>query len=287
MKLLTIFWGESYRSGSMGSRSRGQNDYMKRQLLASESHTRCINKLKEMGHSVDTILFTYQLNDNDDSSLLNYYRRHTNIIKAVFHEKLYPDERALFDGIFQSLKPHLPHYDGLMWIRLDFYLKKYFIEHLNPKLDKIQISHIDCNLAPMYFVESFQICHNIVYLPKQFFYVIQNDILNRAEHPHRFKDIMILNGISLYDIHYMIDTLHVCSTDMGWNPLYIQVGRAYSREYHTGIHRGESVNYYYDEEKHQFMYDPSKTVEKWKPYLNEDNLEDNLEALPYSHLDNA
>jgi hypothetical protein len=37
------------------------------------------------------------------------------------------------------------------------------------------------------------------------------------------------------DIEFFINTNHICSTDLGWNPLFVQVGRNYNIEYNKKI----------------------------------------------------
>ena len=71
MSLLLVLWGESYRSGKQMSRTRGTNNYVERQLLASSSHINLINNLKTQ-HETDVFINTYELNIRDDSNLLNY-----------------------------------------------------------------------------------------------------------------------------------------------------------------------------------------------------------------------
>ena len=80
----------------------------------------------------------------------------------------------------------------------------------------------------------------------------------------------------------MVNTLHVCTTNLGWNPFYIQVGRNYHRGYNTHCDYGEFVEYYYDNISNTLIHDPAKTVELYKNVLNIDSLEENLENIKVS-----
>ena len=85
MSLLIVFWGESYRSGGQISRTRGTQNYIERQLIASKSHIDMINKLK-YNYEIDVFINTYKLNISDDNNLINFYIENSR--KQIFNSKI-------------------------------------------------------------------------------------------------------------------------------------------------------------------------------------------------------
>lgn len=276
MKILTIFWGENYRSGPQMTRTRGMNDYIRRQILASKSHIKLVNMLKNQGHNLDIILNTYKLNPNDDNNILQYYQKNTNLILKFFYDSQFSDELAFFQNMFKNVLSNEildNKYDFVLFIRIDLYLKKIFFETLKFIPEKISFAHIDSNINTN--SNNFLICQQIFIVPKIYY----NILPSLQQHPHYFKDEMIEKGIPIDNITYMINTLHVCSTDLGWNPFYIQVGRSYNNQYNINCSCCSTIEHYYDTKTHTFIHDTSKTTEKWKDYLNIDTLEQNLAEL--------
>jgi|688.fasta_scaffold394137_2 hypothetical protein len=276
MRTLLVLWGESYRSGPHMSDIRGTNDYLKRQIMASKSHISLANELKKIDHQIDLLITTYKLNENDDNNLLSFYQKNMNVIKSKFYDNRFPSEEALFNDIFHTIGEVInkKDYDYILFVRIDLYLKKLFLEMIRDYPKNIMFVHIDSNIDVNRKI--FNICQQIFSIPKKYFNIIKNKVLYNC-YPHRFKDAMISYGVDKDDITYLTPTLHVCSTDFGWNPFYIQVGRSYNKEYHKGCNFSPSVEYYYDNIRHVFIHDLSVTVEKWRNYLETDSLEENLE----------
>jgi len=272
MSLLIVFWGESYRSGSQMTRSRGQNNYIQRQMFASQSHINLINKLNKK-FNIDVFINTYELNKNDDANLINFYLNNgVNICKKNIHQKIFPNENMMlnniYDNTFELIKNK--NYDFILFIRIDLYLKKYFIENINFD-NNIKFAHIDSNLDTTHANKTGLkgICQQIMLYPKNFFYVIQNKIIYNANHDIYNK--LVQNNISNNYIDYFVNTLNICSTDLGWNPLYVQVGRKYSLFYNH-----YNNNYVYDKSSNLLIFDKDKTTAYWNNYIiNEENLENN------------
>jgi hypothetical protein len=258
---------------------------MRRQIMASKSHISLVKELNSINHSVDLLITTYKLNENDDNNLLSFYQKRTNLITSKFYTHRFPSEIDLFNNIFETVSEKITEdeYDYVLFVRIDLYLKNLFLKRINDYPKKIMFAHIDSvtDLDTYGDVNIFNICQQIFSIPKKHFSLITNKVLHN-HHPHTFKDIITSSGIDRDEISYLTPTLHVCSTDFGWNPYYIQVGREYSREYHTGCKFSNSVEYYYDNIEHKFVHDLSSTIEMWTDYLNTDSLEENLELTEFS-----
>lgn len=278
MKLCIVFWGESYRSGPQISRLRGTNDYIKRQILASKSHISLINSLKEKGVNIDTILNTYKLNEKDDNNLMNYYKNFSNLISTTFNNNIFPSESDFLNNMYDNVTAILDNYDFILFIRIDLYLKKYFIENVKLDINRIQFAHIDSNQDINNIdINIINICQQIMIFPKSLYYTILNKYIYNST--HGILSQLTKNGITYNSIGFIINTMHICSTDLGWNPLYIQVGRNYNGTYSINGASQNTIIYYYDIYKHKFINDMSYVIKQWEPYLNTDTLEDNMILL--------
>ena len=261
-RVLLVLTGESYRSGSQMSRTRGTGDYINLQKKASTSHINLINTIKNT-HTTDVLINTHALNNADDTHLLDFYKTNCNVVKSDFHEKRFSNENEMLNDTYDNVQSIIDNYDYILFIRIDIYLKKFFIENLSFD-DKIMFAHIDSNIN----VESnniFNICQQIMLYPKNLFHVIKNKLI--YDETHGIRNKLVNNNVSINDIRYFINTLHVCSTDLGWNPLYIQVGRIYKKEYNTQLYCQNTCDHYYDDVNHIFVKDVYKTTKYYEKYM--------------------
>jgi hypothetical protein len=128
-RVLLVLTGESFRSGLQMSRIRGTGDYINLQKKASTSHINLINTIKNT-YSTDILINTYALNNVDDTFLLNFYKTNCNVIKSNFHEKLFNNEIDMLNNTYDNIQTIIDNYDYILFIRIDLYLKKFFIENL-------------------------------------------------------------------------------------------------------------------------------------------------------------
>jgi hypothetical protein len=277
-KLLLCLWGESYRSGPQLSRTRGTNNYSERQLFASQSHIDLIEQIKtNFNISTDIFINSYKLNDTDDNILINFYKNNNvNLIKYNFYNEIFPGEAILlndiYDNICNLLESKENDYEFILFIRIDLYLKKYFRDNIIFD-DKIKFAHIDSNINinEANATKFKNICQQIMIFPKNFYFVIKNKIIYNAT--HEIYNNLLANNISNDNISFFVNTLHVCSTDLSWNPLYVQVGRYYNLHYNkTGIHC-DTINHIYDNNTN-LLIDNDVYIEKWNEYIvNEEKME--------------
>jgi hypothetical protein len=275
MKLLLVLNGESYRSGSQMTRTRGTGNYYERQMLASMSHINLINAIKyKYDIDTDVIINTYSLNENDDNKLINIYKSNNiNIVRSNFHKHLFNCEHDLLNNNYDNTIDFLNenyNYDYIFYVRIDMYLKKYLLENISFKSDKIIFSHIDSNIPSNGCIPVY---HGMFIIPRKFFYIIHNRIIYNTH--HEIYNKILKNNISRDNFEFMIDTLHVCSSDLGWNPLYIQVGRFYKIEYNIHLPFQNKCNYYYDNQNNTFVLDHDKTINYWNNYIRIRELDEN------------
>ena len=275
MKLLLVLNGESYRSGSQMTRTRGTSNYYERQMLASMSHIKMINAIKyKYDIDTDVLINTYTLNDNDDNKLIDIYKsNNVNIVRSNFHKHLFNCEHDIlnnnYDNTIDLNNTH--EYDYIFYVRIDLFLKKYLIENVSFNSEKICFSHMDSNQTLN--VDDIKVFHGMFIIPKKFFSVIYNRIIYNSTHQMYIN--LLKNNISRDNVEFMVNTGHVCSSDLGWNPLYIQVGRFYRIEYNIHLPYQNTCSYYYDNQKKNFVFDNDKTINYWNNYIRINELDEN------------
>lgn len=211
------------------TRTRGTQNYIERQRIASSSHVNLIKKLKN--NEIDVFINTYKLNPADDNELLNVYiQNNINVIKNTFHERIFENEELFLNNMYDNTVELMTkkNYDYVIYLRIDLYLKVFFIENIVLDPNQIQFSHIDNNVDKN-SKHHFYVCHSIIIFPKRFCDLFYNKVIYNTT--HGIYNNIIDSGMDKNLIHFMVKTLHICSTDLGWNPLYIQVGRKYKLLY--------------------------------------------------------
>jgi hypothetical protein len=268
--------GESYRFGSQTTRGRGVGDYFKRQQVASKSHTELIKVINEkFNMKAKVFINTYKLNDDADEKLRNFYSGEDIIYN--FYGTLFDSECTMLNNTYTVVNKIISNnnFNFILFVRIDLYLKKYFRNTLSFDDRFIKFAHIDSQIDINCF-NKYSICQQIMLYPKKYFNTIINKIVYNAT--HGIRDKLIQSGVSISDIKYFINTLHVCSTDLGWNPLYIQVGRNNCVKYEKNITETQNIDYYYDDNACIFIKDCNKTIFFWKSQIEKDILEEDIIA---------
>jgi hypothetical protein len=273
---LLVLWGESYRFGGQMTRGRGGGDYFKRQQIASKSHIGLIKVINEkFNMKTKVFINTYKLNDTDDEKLRNFYSGEDIIYN--FYETLFDSEHTMLNNTYDVVNKIISNNDFkfILFVRIDLYLKKYFIKNVTFDDRYIKFAHID-SIIDINRVDKYNICQQIVLYPKKYFYTITNKIIYNAT--HEIRDKLIECNVPRNDIKYFVNTLHICSTDLGWNPLYIQVGRGNCVKYEKNMLGIQNMDYYYDEDKCIFIKDYDKTILFWKSQIEKDISEEDIIA---------
>jgi hypothetical protein len=298
-KLLFALRGETYRSGPQMSRNRGDGDYIKRQHVASKSHINFVKYIKtKFDIDTDILIDAVRLNETDDLKLLNYYKTNLSVLEHHF-DSPNPTEIESFYKIFNKITRILNNnsYDYIIITRFDLYLKDALINQFVFNSNKIVFPFIDSHLyidnSYRGLIGELKLKHNgsqldynffsqtpvLLVFPQKYFYLIQQNRITELRDAHDLFNKFIDNNVPLDDIGYMINTLHVSSSDLGWNPLWIQVGRYDNTEYNNTLNCQATVEYYYCDKTHSFIHDPEKTTEYYKPFLNTDTLDKQLSLI--------
>jgi hypothetical protein len=214
MKALLVLTGESFRYGPQGSRARSTcQASTSRQKLASYSHLRLINYIKkQFDCNTDILIDSYELNNEYDTMLSNWYNPY--VVRSRFNKVIFPSELHFVHSTNHNLScEDLSPYDFILFIRIDFYIKKYFLTRFTTIDDSIRYAHMDYNGCGN--------CHNIIYLPKCYFHLINAPPHENFRYPHLGMHIIK----NTFKTDLFINSFHSLSTDLNWNPLYSQVGR--------------------------------------------------------------
>jgi hypothetical protein len=159
-------------------------------------------------------------------------------------------------------------------MRIDCYFKNYLIEQFSFNNDEIKFAHIDSSIQIPYI----NVSHNtITLIPKKYYYLIlEKKVYSKT---HNIYSALIDNNVPLSDINYFVNTLHVCSTDLGWNPLYVQTGRKYNLEYNNELDYQKTLSYFYDINDHSFKLNYEKTIDYYNEYIKTIEKEENEKIL--------
>ena len=247
MKILITFYGETFRKAGGGqcSRKRSLDETTVRyQNLAIESHLRLIEYIKNTFNADVTVtLLSYTMEEKYDKQLLEKYNcKNFQLVEDITN----PPWEQSNGGGEENMRKHLSTVfkeerdknDYNLFIRLDFYIKEYFLKCL--KFDNtIKFSFPDTNSKLMAFINQndyntyldlnhtkyyLPVDHNITQYPKKYYYLL--DRYNSLMWLHGTFYLLFKNGsLGKPDISFFVNSFHCCSTNYSWNPLYAQIGR--------------------------------------------------------------
>jgi hypothetical protein len=241
-KFLVVVNGESFRYGGQFTRTRGINDSYDRQYLASISHLSLLRHIeKKYNMQGEILLSTYSLNESWDHDLKQWYTPY--LVKSDFLSSMMQNELEfrkyhikLTEAFIQSKNKE---YEFILFVRTDFYFKKYLFDTITLNNTKILFGFIDSNTTNETSFPS--VAHNLAYIPKAYFIPLFN-LLFYEMHDSAYKAQRYIESQS---IGFFSNTFHLASTDLDWNPLYVAVGRKECLE-HTSPNRQFVDNMYID-----------------------------------------
>jgi hypothetical protein len=214
MKCLIIIFGESFRTGSQGTRIKGRQESYDEQIKASNSHIDFF-KFLEGKYNLDISVSLLSYQTIFDKDLENIYSKY--IIK---YESL--NNMIGLNGIFHRSysKIDINNYNFILYIRVDLYLKKYFYKIFNPYWNTIRFATIlwtkyrPCGDYP-------PINDMIIFIPKIYFNYLPKFDLTW----HGAWKSLIEGGLQLNDLDTMLNTFHDSDSEKDLNPLYYIVNR--------------------------------------------------------------
>ena len=260
MRCLFVISGETFRSGGQVSRKRDDSsDSIDKQRLASYSHIRVINYLKAK-YNVDTDIFinSYAFTPECDDLILKIYGPsviYSNFRKTAASrcEEFYAETNNFVSEL------DLSSYEFIFFVRIDFYIKEYFLSRFRVIDDKIRYGLLDYG--------TLGILQDLVYMPKRYFQLINIDIYSNFRNPHNGADY-VSRIVGIQAIDHFINSYHSLSTNLNWNPIFTNVDRFESLNHECKGQR--YINY-----KKVFV----ENDDEYDHLIGTDTIEENLKLL--------
>lgn len=246
-KFLIVPMGETFRDRFDGNRrGRGSKLSYDLQMKASESHIQLIKKIKKQyGYETDVFYHFYSLNKEYDQDLVNLYEQETNNVFGLFTDKMIGEENYTSKTCSELSKTDTSEYISILFLRVDFYIKKYFHQIYDCNDSKILFAHpneihgydvsdLGSFSQPRYLgyhIDGYGnplVNHMMIHVPNKFF---EHLFSGKIIHSHDSYSYCLLNGIEERDIWFMIDTYHSSNSSCSWNPIFHLVGRPETKEW--------------------------------------------------------
>jgi len=233
MNGLIFFLGGSFRNGKQGNLDIGSEESYNEQINASKSHVTFISHIinKFNMNSVSAYISSYHT--KFDADLIHVYEKyllgytmHKNIIGIhnLFHKSIH-----IIEDINQ--------YDFVLMIRIDLFLKEYFVNIFDPRINKILFPSITWYKDHKVHITNDypRVNDTIFFVPKKYFnfikYISYN---NNCSDGHNNWKYLVENGkLSYDDIDTMINTYHDSDSEKDYNPLYYIVNREENKIFHS------------------------------------------------------
>jgi hypothetical protein len=221
MKCLILILGESFRTGSQGSRIKGKQESYDEQIKACNRHIDFL-KFLEQKYDLDISVSLLSYKTMFDKDLENIYSKY--IIK---YEIL--NNTIGLDGLFHRSYSNIDitNYNFILYFRIDLYLKNYFYKIFNPCWSTIRFATIlwskyrPCGIYP-------PSNDMIIFIPKRYFNYLSK--INLSSHC-TWKGLLE-NNLSNNDLDTMLDTFHDSDSEKDLNPLYYVVNRPSKTVWH-------------------------------------------------------
>jgi hypothetical protein len=224
-KCLIIFVGESFRDGIQHSRQKDTEQSYNSQNNASASHNKFIEHIIGLGIDVNIIINTYNTKYEDD--LKNWYGKY--LIDYIQNDKLIGIEKLL-NNVIDKHEKNTKNYDFVFTIRIDLFLKDYFIEKFNPYWDKIYFTNITWRELYKTYNNEPRIADTMIFIPHQYFFLFNLNIYLNHDSWFMYKNEYNLTN---NDMDFIIDTYHDSDSYKDLNPLYYMVSRPESKIWHS------------------------------------------------------
>ncbi len=243
MKGLFLFIGESFRYGSQKTRIRGTKESYEEQIKACKSHIQFIEKLEQKFNleKSDVIISSYTTSYDTDLKVI--YEKY--LISAIFQKTLI-GLTNIFHNILLQTK-NLLDYDFVFYIRIDLFLKDYFLKVMDVTKDKILFPSV-CWARDCMIKRYPRINDMMMFIPKKYYlYLSKINIYHNC-----WYKLIHETNIKNDDLDVILKTLHDSDSEKDNNPIYYIVNRPESNIWH-------SPNQIFDKEKFILNYNSNYT----------------------------
>jgi hypothetical protein len=267
-KVLLVINGESFRVGPQFSRDRNIDSGFKGQYLSTLSHIRFINTIKKKyGMDSDVFLSTYTFNEESDRKLTSWYNDY--IVKVDMYDHLFPTEMDFVNKTIDKLSElDLSIYTHIIFIRMDYFLKKYLNEIIELFDDKVMFSFFDVNLGDN------TVNHGFFVIPSIYFeQLLQKRVWSyHSSYTH--------TSINSMNVDCYLRSSHLCCPSGDWNPLFSYPGRYECLTYPTQISKiGNYKNIDYYKELYSNIIGTDTIIENLNKIDIEEAIEYNLNKI--------
>ena len=211
---LLLLLGESFRSGSQGSRIRGRADSVPGQMAAAESHLRLAQKCK-----MDIFIGTY--NTPYNQMLIDLYQ---------------PTGQEFLDtpiGLTQFFhhclkKIQITKYEYIFFVRIDLCFKPWFYDIFSPQ-STITYPSICWFRHSVTSRGHPRVNDTMLFIPQKYF-----GLLRFIEISHdSWQKLMLETQLTPDDIDTFLKSYHDSDSQKDFNPIYFIVNRPQSRRFHS------------------------------------------------------
>ena len=224
MKGCIILFGESFRLGGQNTRNRGSDESYNEQIQASQSQMSFIKHLYSKNVNAYVYISSYETKFNNE--LCKVYA--DVLIGCDFYDNLIGQEMLIKNTINQIT---IEKFDFVLFMRIDLFIKNYFLEIFNPQWDKIMWPSIcfkpyhKCGIHP-------RVNDMMGFFPRKYYSYFKYLYYNPTGHD---QWAYFVNNTDLnYDcLDTMINTFHDSDSEKDFNPLYYIVNRPESKIHHN------------------------------------------------------
>ena len=222
-KGLLLLYGESFREGGQGDRTRDTSNSLNTQKLASDSHILFCKHLKNK-YNIDMEIIINTYDTKYENELKEFYKD-MPIINYISQTELIGPTNLVNNSLKQI---NQSKYDFILFTRPDIILKPYFLEIFNPEWNKIMfISATPISIAtafhsPLLIKEGYpSVITILTFVPNNHF-----DILKKFDPEcESWRTYAIEFNKNKNDMDYMTDTYFEANTILNKNPIYNMTGR--------------------------------------------------------------
>lgn len=205
------------------------------QKLCTFSHLRFIESIKPI--QTDIFVNTYALYPEYDRALRSWY---PDAVRYTNNPHLLGEYGLIDNTISQLRQMDLTPYTGILFVRIDLFLREYFLNVFDVNEDSVMYTHLDTHEKSGNGGPYPGVCHNIVFVPKQHISLLLEGIVWKR---HESANLLCKRTNK---IKGFINTYHSCNTAHEWNPIYAMAGRDEPQILWCGPHgnyRGQRFNW--------------------------------------------
>ena len=214
-KILLVLTGGAFRHVN----GRTNNPYIhpenfNDQKVCSFSHLRFLQRIRPV--EADVFINTYTVTPEYDEALKSWY---PNLIHYTAHSELLGEYGLIDNTITQLHELDLTPYNGVLFVRVDLFLREYFNCVFHTDEQHVVYAHLDSNEICGGPGPYPGICHNVTYVPNTFFSLLLQGVVWKR---HISANLLVnhTNKIRFYS-----NTFHSSNTAHEWNPLFAMAGR--------------------------------------------------------------